>query len=138
MTDEIVETIEQKLARYETVIGLQMQEIDRLRNVVAKMTEGTDDAHSTLRRLYLDESQPSLARIRAAAASLNFEKPRLESAPAPMDLVAEPPEPLADLVHRQRMRMNKMLAEDPQFLAVSKHPVIEPEPNGNADDDSGD
>jgi hypothetical protein len=31
MTDELVETVEQKLARYETVIGLQMEEIDRLR-----------------------------------------------------------------------------------------------------------
>jgi len=60
MTDEIVETVEQKLARYETVIGLQMEEIDRLRAVVAKMTEGVDDAHTTLRCLYLDETQPSI------------------------------------------------------------------------------
>ena len=39
MADEIVETIEQKLARYESVIGLQMEEITRLRAVVAKLTE---------------------------------------------------------------------------------------------------
>ena len=34
-------------AKLEEAVG----EIDRLRAVVAKLTEGTDDAHSTLRRL---------------------------------------------------------------------------------------
>jgi hypothetical protein len=81
-----------------------MEEIDRLRNVVAKLTEGTDDAHSTLRRIYLDEAQSSNARIKAAQASINFEKSRLESAPPALELTAKPVEDLATLVHRRRAR----------------------------------
>jgi predicted component of type VI protein secretion system len=104
---ETEETIEQKLARYETVIGLQMQEIDRLRSVVAKMT-GTDDAHSTLRRLYLDEAQNPNTRIRAAAASLPHEKPRLAPVAPSLDLVPEPVEPLAALVQRRRARQDAL------------------------------
>src|SRR5215471_12130096 len=110
---ETEETVEQKLARYETVIGLQMEEIDRLRAVVAKLTEGTDDAHSTLRRLYLDETQSSNARIRAAAAALNVEKARLTPQPPPLDLVREPDLPLAEVVRLQRARADRMLLEPP-------------------------
>jgi hypothetical protein len=105
---EPAETLEQKLERYATVIGLQREEIDRLRAVVAKLTEGTDDAHSTLRRIYLDETESSNARIKAAQASINFEKSRLENVPAPMELVAEPYEPLAVVVERQRARADEM------------------------------
>jgi hypothetical protein len=77
---------------------------------VAKLT-GTDDAHSTLRRLYLDEALPPTARVRAAAAALNFEKPRLESVPPPLDLTAEETyEPLATLVEKQRKRCDELLA----------------------------
>jgi hypothetical protein len=82
-----------KLAECENVIQqlvtkLQetVDENDRLRAVVAKLT-GTDDAHSTLRRLYLDEALPPTARVRAAAAALNVEKPSLRPQPAPLDLV---------------------------------------------------
>src|SRR6516165_12403423 len=95
-------------AEYESVVGMltakleeAVGEIDRLRAVVAKLT-GTDDAHSTLRRLYLDEALPPTARVRAAAAALNVEKPSLKPHPAPLDLVAnEKTEPLADLVTRR-------------------------------------
>jgi hypothetical protein len=110
-----------KLAECESIIAqlvakLQetVDENDRLQAVVAKLTEGTGDAHTTLRRLYLDEALPPTARVRAAAAALNFEKPRLESVPPPLDLTAEEtPEPLADLVTRQRRRADAMLLEPP-------------------------
>jgi hypothetical protein len=110
--------IHSKLAEYEGIVGMltakleeAVGEIDRLRAVVAKLTEGTDDAHSTLRRLYLDETQPSNARIRAATAASGVEKPSLKPQPAPLDLVAEPPyEPLAVVVERQRRRADAMLA----------------------------
>src|SRR6516165_2095707 len=91
-------------AKLEEAVG----EIDRLRAVVAKLTEGTDDAHSTLRRIYLDETESSNARIKAAQASINSEKSRLENVPAPMELVAEPYEPLAVVVERQRARADEM------------------------------
>jgi hypothetical protein len=124
--------------RLEILCRAQADEITRLRGQVIALTEGTDDAHSTLRRLYLDESQPSNTRLKAAAASLNFERPRLESVPPPLELRAEPePEPLADLVSRQRARSDKMLLEDPQFQAVRDRQVISLKPNGDGTD-SGD
>ena len=86
-----------KLAECEHVIGLltaklqeTVDENDRLRAVVAKLTEGADDAHSTLRRLYLDETQPSTTRVRAAQAALNVEKASLKPTEAAIDLIAEP------------------------------------------------
>ena len=94
--------------RLEVLCRAQADEITRLRAQVAALTEGTDDAHSTLRRLYLDETQNSNARIRAATAALNVEKPRLEPVPPPMELVAEQHESLADIVTRQRARADAM------------------------------
>jgi uncharacterized coiled-coil protein SlyX len=137
MTDELVETVEQKLTRYEAVIGLQMQEIDRLRAVVAKLTEGADDAHSTLRRLYLDETQPSTTRVRAAQAALNVEKPSLKPQPAPLELVAEVIEPLADVVARQRARCDRMEREAKQIRVLpSGQVLVLDERDGNDGDSS--
>jgi hypothetical protein len=111
--------LQSKLVECETVIQqlvtkLQetVDENDRLRAVVAKLT-GTDDAHSTLRRLYLDEAQNPNTRVRAASAALAVEKPRLESVPPPMDLVAEPVVPLSRLVEERRARANEMLLQPP-------------------------
>ena len=133
----MTETIEEKLARYETVIGLQMQEIDRLRNVVAKLT-GTDDAHSTLRRLYLDETQPPTTRVRAAQAALNVEKASLKPV-SQLELTAEPePLPLAEVVRLQRARADKMLAEDPQYRDLPKVFPSRPNSDGNGGDSSND
>src|SRR6516165_10678137 len=108
--------LQSKLVECETVIqqlATRLQETvdenDRLRAVVAKLT-GTDDAHSTLRRLYLDEAQNPNTRVRAAAAALNVEKPSLKPEPAPLDLVAEPYEPLSVIVERQRKRCDAIEA----------------------------
>jgi len=58
--------------------------------------------------------------------------------PPPMDLVAEPEESLADRVTRQRARADKMMASDPQFLALRNHQVIELKPTGNANGNGSD
>ena len=87
-----------------------VDENDRLQAVVAKLTGTDNDAHSTLRRLYLDETQSPNTRVRAAQAALNVEKPRLESVPPPLNLVAEEYEPLAVVVERQRKRCDAMQA----------------------------
>jgi hypothetical protein len=118
---------------YESVIRQLMSEIERLQAVVAKLT-GTDDAHSTLRRLYLDETQPSTTRVRAAQAALNVEKPALKPQPAPMDLVAEPVIPLAELVAKQRARADRMLSEPP-FSTLPKYSPLRSD--GNGDDTAG-
>jgi hypothetical protein len=69
-----------------------------------------DGAHDVLRRIYLSEAESSATRLKAAQASINFEKPRLESVPPPLELVAEPVESLASIVERQRARMHRILA----------------------------
>src|SRR6516162_7158296 len=99
----VEETLEQKLKRHEDALSLCIAEIDRLRaeNERLRSAEG---AHDVLRRLYLDEAQNPNTRLRAAQAALNVEKPRLESVPPPLELVAEKIEPLADRVARQRRR----------------------------------
>jgi hypothetical protein len=103
MTDieraEYNDVVRKLTMRLEEAVG----EIDRLRAVVAKLT-GTDDAHSTLRRLYLDETQPPTTRVRAAQAALNVEKASLKPV-SQLELKAEPaPLPLAEVVRLQRAR----------------------------------
>jgi len=129
----MTETAEEKLARFETVIGLQMQEIDRLRaeNERLRTVAG---AHGVLKEIYLDPNAPQGNRIKAAQAALPHEVPRLESVPPPLELTAEPIEPLADVVARQRARADLMMRDDPQFRALRSRQVIPLKPNGNGDD----
>jgi hypothetical protein len=111
-----------------------MAEIQKLRaeNERLRSEEG---AHDVLRRLYLDEAQNPNTRVRAAQAALNVEKPRLAPVEAPLELVAEVIEPLADVVARQRARADKMLAEDPQFRDLPKGPFLLKPTSGNGSDD---
>jgi hypothetical protein len=127
------ESLEQKLRRHEEALSLCIAEIEKLRaeNALLRSAEG---AHDVLRRLYLDENQSSGTRLKAAAASLNFEKPRLESVSPPLELTAEPIEPLADVVARQRARCDEM-QKSPEFRRLASRQVIELKPNGNADGD---
>jgi hypothetical protein len=94
--------------RLEVLCRAQADEITRLRAVVAKLTEGTDDAHSTLRRMYLDEAQNPNTRVRAAQAALGVEKASLKPV-TQLELTAEPaPLPLAEVVRLQRARMKAL------------------------------
>jgi hypothetical protein len=120
--------------RLEHLCRAQADEIDRLRAQVTALTEGTDDAHSTLRRLYLDEAQNPNTRVRAAQAAMSFEKPSLKPQPAPLELTAEPYEPLAERLERQRARMERLLAlpleeRERMIAGVVRH-------DGNGQDDS--
>ena len=69
-----------------------------------------------------------------------MEKASLKPTEAPLDLIAEPIEPLAEVVRRQRARADKMLLEDPQYRDLPKsYQAILPKPNsGNGGDDSND
>ena len=72
------ETIEQKLARFETVIGLQMQEIDRLRAENDALRAG-GGAHTALRSIYNDPQASETNKVRAAAAAIGYEQPKIGS-----------------------------------------------------------
>jgi hypothetical protein len=106
----MTESVEEKLLRYETVLDLQIREIDRLRaeNERLRTVAG---AHGVLKEIYLDPDAPQGARIKAAQAALNVEKPSLKPQPAPLDLVAEEIEPLATVVTRQRARADALMGE---------------------------
>jgi hypothetical protein len=132
------ETAEQKLARYETVLDLQMKELDRLRaeNERLRTVAG---AHGVLKEIYLDPDAPQGNRIKAAQAALPHETPRLTPVPPPLDLVAEEYEPLADVIARQRARCDRMQREarDIEVLPSGFVRVLpKPGSNGSGDDHS--
>jgi hypothetical protein len=105
MTD--AEKIELLRAKLEETLS----ENDRLRALVVNLTEGAN-AHTVLQSLYRNVDLPESLRAKCAIGALPHETPRLESVPPPLDLVAEPIEPLADVVRRQRARVERMLAEE--------------------------
>ena len=109
---EVVETLEQKLKRHEDALAACMVEIQRLRaeNTALKANA---TAHQTLKNIYGDDSQPVSARVRAAQAALAHESAPLKPVEAPLDLVAEEIEPIADVVARQRARADRMMLEPP-------------------------
>jgi hypothetical protein len=131
-------------AEYESVVGMltakleeAVGEIDRLQAVVAKLT-GTDDAHSTLRRLYLDETLPPTARIRAAQAAIGHESAPLKAMEPPLNLVAEEYEPLAVVVERQRARCRALQALPLEERERMVRGVTRDDGNGSGDGSSGD
>lgn len=127
------ETPEERLRRFETVIDLQMQEIDRLRAEVARLTEGAG-ALSTLQSLYRDRDLPESLRAKAAAAALAHEAPKIQSVPPAIDSTCEEIEPLAVVVARQRKRADALQG---QLIEVSDTGVVRvlPKPGSNGADD---
>ena len=117
------ETIEQKLQRHSDALVACMAEITKLREENARLRSEKSDALSVCKEVYSDPNAPPVLRLKAAGLALPHEVPRLESVPPPLDLIAaEPIEPLADVVTRQRARAEKMLVESPyRELSDSRH-----------------
>ena len=131
---EVVETLEAKLKRHEDALVACMAEITKLREENARLRSSEKNAHSVLREVYNDPTASPAVRVKAAGLALPHETPRLESVPPPLELIAEPVEPLADVVARQRARADRMLREDPQFQALRNSGYLL---KGNGNDDSG-
>jgi hypothetical protein len=70
---------------------------------IAELTEENErlkaglDAHGTLRLIYTNPQSPEGNRIKAAAAALPVEKPKLTSEPRPLELTAEPERTLEEI-----------------------------------------
>jgi hypothetical protein len=133
----VEETPEAKLKRHEDALVACMAEITKLRAENARLRSSEADAHSTLRMIYGDDSQPANVRVRAATAALANESPALKSVEAPLELVAEVVEPLAAVVERQRKRCDAM-----QRLTVAERErlitgVVRGGGNGNGSDSDG-
>jgi hypothetical protein len=112
-----------------------MAEITRLREENTRLRSEKSDALSVCREVYSDSNAAPSLRLKAAGLALPHEVPRLESVPPPLELIAEPIEPLADVVARQRARADRMMLEDPQFRAVRS---ISLKGNGSDGGDSND
>ena len=126
--------IDAERAEYDDVIRRLTEKLQQLLAENAALKSNAT-AHQTLKEIYADANQPTGHRIKAAAASLPHEVPKLQPVPPPLDLVAEPIEPLASVVARQRARADRMLLEDPAFLAVRS---FRSDAKGNGqDDDTG-
>jgi hypothetical protein len=118
-------------AEYDDVIRQLMAKCEQLVAENAALKAGLD-AHSTLKSIYGDSTQPATVRVKAASASLAVEKPRLEPVPPPLDLVAEPVEPLAEVVRRQRARADRLQAEMRDIVVEPSGFVkVLPRPGGN-------
>jgi hypothetical protein len=105
-------------AEYDDVVRQLMAKCEQLAAENASLKANNASAHQTLRAIYADSSQPATVRVRAAQAALNVETPSLKPEPAPLDLVAEKIEPLADLVARRRRRQLALEGRqlgDPEF-----------------------
>jgi hypothetical protein len=105
MTEDKDELISQLATRLRETV----EENDKLRALVERLTEGAS-AHDTLSELHRNRDLPPAIRAKAAIGCLGVETAPLKSVEPPLDLVAEPIEPLAQAVERQRARMDRLLA----------------------------
>jgi hypothetical protein len=122
-------------AEYEDVLRRLTAKCEELVAENARLRSSENNAHAVLREVYNDPTASPAVRVKAAGLALPHETPRLESVPPPLDLVAEPIEPLADVVRRQRARADRMQLEDPQYRDLPKHFPLQS--NSNGSDDSG-
>jgi hypothetical protein len=82
----------QYIERLEFACREQMAEIDKLRSENQRLIDwimGDADAHTCLQAVYNDPAASQANRVKAAAASLPFEKPKLTSVPPCLELRAE-------------------------------------------------
>jgi hypothetical protein len=110
----VEETLEAKLKRHEDALVACMAEITKLREENGRLratANATAGAHDVLRELYLDPDTPPALRAKCAIGALPHEVPRLLPEKAPLELTAEPVEPLADVVARRRRRANALEGE---------------------------
>jgi hypothetical protein len=129
--------IQSKLAEYEGVVRMLTAKLEELVAENARLRSLENNAHSVLREVYNDPTASPAVRVKAAGLALPHETPRLAPVEAPLELVAELVIPLADVVARQRARCDRMLREDPRYLAARNYQAIELKPNGgNGSSDS--
>jgi hypothetical protein len=121
--------LKQLLDRAEYTIDYQRQEIDKLREQVDRLTVEAD-AHTTLRSIYTDPNASEGNRIKAAAASLPHEKPKMMSVPAPLELEAAEIVPLRELVRQRKERQARL---QPPYKVLPNNQVVLLEPHGNGD-----
>jgi hypothetical protein len=119
-----MDSVKAKLDEYEYLLKLQMEKIEELVAENQRLMGGAD-AHTTLQAIYRDPNAPEGNRIKAAAASLPHEKPKMMSVAPPLELIANPdPLPLAELVKQRKERAARLMPYeviDGQLLLLKPH-----------------
>jgi len=96
-------------AEYDDVVRKLTIELERVIAENARLRNSENSAHSVLREVYNDPSASPHVRVLAAKAAISHESAPLKPQPAPLDLVAEKPLPLAEVVRRQRARADALM-----------------------------
>jgi hypothetical protein len=122
-------SIKAKLDEAKWVMRRQMARIAELEAEVERLRSAAG-AHDVLRSIYTDANQPTGHRLKAAGLALGVESAPLKPTEAPLELVAEVIEPLADVVARQRARCDRMQLEPP-FSDLPKVFPLRDNNNGN-------
>src|SRR6516225_2881443 len=91
-----------RLAEYEGMVRLLTAKLEELAAENTRLRSSENNAHSVLREVYNDPTASPAVRVKAAGLALSHESAPLKPVEAPLDLVAEPVEPLAEVVRRQR------------------------------------
>jgi hypothetical protein len=129
----VADSIKAELDEAQFVIQQQMGRIAEL-EAELECLKSSLDAHGTLRLIYSNPNSPEGNRIKAAAAALPVERPKLTSVPPPLELVAN--KPTMTLTEQAGFRQTKVrqLAERGELLFQNE---MLPRPNGNGQDDTG-
>jgi hypothetical protein len=98
--------------RLEILCRAQADEIVRLRDDLARATEGAS-AHATLQDIHRNRDLPESLRVKAAAAAIGYEQPKILSAP-----------PAINLDRRERWRVYEMWAQRREY--IFEHRAIPP------------
>jgi hypothetical protein len=123
-------------AEYDDVVRQLVAKCEQLAAENTRLRNSENTAHSVLKEIYNDPAASPNVRVLAAKAAISHESAPLKPVPPPLDLVAEKHEPLADIVTRQRARMHRMWAEDPQFTGLRNSGYL-PKSDGNDGDGQG-
>jgi hypothetical protein len=130
--------------RLEHLCRAQQAEIQKLRDEAERLrAEG--GAHAALKDVYLNPNSSAGNKIKAAAASLPFERPKLMSEQAPLELRAQDPEdliPLSQLVEQRRARQDRLEGRPIEIVPDPSSPLgqrvnLLAKSNGNGGDQDG-
>ena len=113
------------LAKYEKALHQMLDENEALRAEVTKLKEqistlvnwinGDVDALTTLQGLYLSPDEPAANRIKAAAAAIGYERPRLTASAN-----------LITIDFRERVRQARLKADAKLIEHIADEDVAEP------------
>jgi hypothetical protein len=126
-----MDSIASKFREYEYTIKLLTAKLEELAAENESLRSGLG-AHGVLKLVYSDNNQPAGVRVKAAQAALNVEKPKLMPEKAAIDGTCEEVVPLAELLEKQRKRMDRMLAEAHDIeVSPSGSVRVLPKPGGS-------